>query len=69
MPYCFPSSIRCVGDFQLACFGALQCLASEQAFIHLTRMDKAVFLNLQGNFRFGFFVTHCMSKYPPASNF
>lgn len=65
MPCCFPSSILCFGDFQLACFGALKSLANEQAFIHLARMDKAVFLNLQGNLGVCFFVTHCMSLRHP----
>lgn len=49
MPYSFPSQILCFGDSQLACFGALESVASEQAFIYLERKNQAVFLNLQGN--------------------
>lgn len=46
MSDCFPFP---AGNFQLACFGALESIGNKKPFIHLPRMDKAAFLNLQGN--------------------
>lgn len=47
--YVWLLSITCFGNFQLACFGALESLGNKNLFIHLARMDKAVFPNLQGS--------------------
>lgn len=53
-------------NFQLAWFGALESLANEQACIHPSRMDKAVFLNLQNNLGSCFFC-HPLYVQIPAS--
>lgn len=59
-----------LGNLQLAYFGVLKSFGNKKSFIHLARMDKAVFLNLQGIvWGYILLVAHCVSKYPLASNF